>query len=270
MVAGRGMTWAVWLIAAAAIAAPARAGDRATIGPPGPDPAARRPEPDPEPAPEPRARTARRADPDPPPRPRPPASSWRSSRTGAATEDDRGEPPMPRATAPIRSARREPRAVPAGPPPADGLDGASRRFRDAMERSRQIDREVEQIRHQLNQERVASVRNYDAQGFLQASSRQVDGQKVFVLIGREGKPAAYLDIPPGIATEPLLSRRIGVRGSIRLDEGLGTRLIRVRDIEPLDEAGPAGVVDPISVVGPSPTPTSGSGSDWHRRIGPGK
>jgi hypothetical protein len=54
------------------------------------------------------------------------------------------------------------------------------------------------------------------------------------LIGREGRAVAYLDIPPGLDARPLLSKRVGVRGGVRYNESLGSRLIAVRDLEALD------------------------------------
>ncbi len=54
-------------------------------------------------------------------------------------------------------------------------------------------------------------------------------------IAEKGIPVAYLDIPPGIPTASLLTRKIGVRGSVRYVESLGSRLITVRDLDPLDD-----------------------------------
>ena len=117
----------------------------------------------------------------------------------------------------------------------DPIAEAARRFDASVARSRKLDHEVDQARIRLDRARVATVRGYDAKGHLQASSRKVDGQKVHVLIGPDGKPVAYLDLPPGIATAPLLTRRIGVRGEVRFEESLGTRLIKVRDLDALDK-----------------------------------
>ena len=78
------------------------------------------------------------------------------------------------------------------------------------------------------------ARAYDAVGFVQPSARKVDGHKVFTLIGRDGTAIAYLDIPPGLNPEPLVARRVGVRGQAHWSEDLGTRLITVRDMESLE------------------------------------
>ena len=62
----------------------------------------------------------------------------------------------------------------------------------------------------------------------------MDGHKVFTLIGPNGTAIAYLDIPPGLDPEPLLARRVGVRGQTHWSEDLGTRLITVRDMESIE------------------------------------
>ena len=64
----------------------------------------------------------------------------------------------------------------------------------------------------------------------------IDGQKVYVLIGRDGKAAAYLQIPPGLDVEDDVARRVGVRGDAHYSETLRSRVIWVRDLEALDEA----------------------------------
>lgn len=81
---------------------------------------------------------------------------------------------------------------------------------------------------------AASARDdgdYDASGLLQTSSKLVEGRRVYALIGDDGGVACYLSIPPGIPVEEMLSRRVGVRGSGRYDEGLRARVIRVSDLE---------------------------------------
>ena len=65
--------------------------------------------------------------------------------------------------------------------------------------------------------------------------RQVDGRRVYALIGPEGVPVAYLDIPAGLDARPVLAKRVGVRGSVSYDEHLGSRLIAVRDLEALEK-----------------------------------
>jgi hypothetical protein len=69
---------------------------------------------------------------------------------------------------------------------------------------------------------------------VQRSSKEHEGRRVYALIGPEGNPVAYLDIPPGLDARGVVARRAGVRGSVRYDEALGARLIAVRDLEPLE------------------------------------
>jgi hypothetical protein len=114
-------------------------------------------------------------------------------------------------------------------------ESAIRKFEAAIERSRRIDNEVARIQQKLARSRTQTERGYDARGLLQASSRKVDGQKVHALIGPEGVPIAYLSIPPGISTKSLLARKVGVRGDVHFNEGLGTRLITVKDLDPIDK-----------------------------------
>jgi hypothetical protein len=104
-----------------------------------------------------------------------------------------------------------------------------------LERSRRRDAEVALLRRRLAQLERPSDRPYDVEGLIQPSSRQVDGQRVFALIGPDGSTVAYLDIPPGLDVRPLVARRVGVRGTIRYNENLRARLIAVRDLEPLDD-----------------------------------
>jgi hypothetical protein len=77
-------------------------------------------------------------------------------------------------------------------------------------------------------------RLFDAVGFVQPSSRMIDGRKVYALIGREGSAVAYLDIPPGLDPEPLMAHRVGVRGRTRFNADLRTRVIAVSDLENLE------------------------------------
>ena len=74
---------------------------------------------------------------------------------------------------------------------------------------------------------------FDASGLLQLSARTVDGTKVFALFGDDGHVVCYLTFPPGLAVTPFLAKRVGVRGEGRFDEGLGARLIRVKDLDAL-------------------------------------
>jgi hypothetical protein len=119
--------------------------------------------------------------------------------------------------------------------PAGDANEAIRKFEEALQRSRRLDAEAARIKQKLADARTFTDRAYDAKGLLQASSRQHDGQRVHALIGPEGRPIAYLAIPPGIPAGRLLARKVGVRGDVHFDEALGNRLITVRDLDPLDK-----------------------------------
>jgi hypothetical protein len=103
-----------------------------------------------------------------------------------------------------------------------------------LERSRRRDATLALYQRRLADAQNPRVQPYDVQGLIQPSSRMVRGQKVFALIGGDGTTQAYLDIPPGIDVKGLLTRRVGVRGTVHYNEGLRARLISVRDLEPLD------------------------------------
>jgi hypothetical protein len=77
-------------------------------------------------------------------------------------------------------------------------------------------------------------RAFSAEGLVQPSSRMVEGRRLYSLIGTDGFTVAYLDVPPGLDIEPLMTRRIGVRGVSHYNEDLGARLITVRDVEPIE------------------------------------
>ena len=104
-----------------------------------------------------------------------------------------------------------------------------------LERSRRRDATLALFERRLADAESPQARPYDVQGLIQPSSRQVDGQKVYALIGGDGLTEAYLDIPPGIDVKSLLTRRVGVRGTVHYNAGLRARLISVRDLEPLDK-----------------------------------
>ncbi len=59
----------------------------------------------------------------------------------------------------------------------------------------------------------------------------VDGRRLYSLVGTDGQTVAYLDVPAGLDIEPLVTRRIGVRGVSHYNEDFGARLITVRDVE---------------------------------------
>ncbi len=110
---------------------------------------------------------------------------------------------------------------------------AAREFQEVLARSRRRDAQVAQLQQRLAAVDRQRTLNYRAIGLVQPSSRVVDGRKLFSLIGADGKTIAYLDIPPGLDVEALGTRRVGVRGAVHYNQDLGTRLITVRDLEPV-------------------------------------
>jgi hypothetical protein len=111
---------------------------------------------------------------------------------------------------------------------------AARTFQTVLERSQGRDREVAQVQQRLAAADRARARAYRAIGFVQPSSRTVEGRKLYALIGSNGSTLAYLEIPPGIDLDSLESQRVGVRGTAHYNQDLGTRLITVRDLEAIE------------------------------------
>jgi len=111
---------------------------------------------------------------------------------------------------------------------------AARTIQKILAQSRRRDHQVAEVQRRLAAAERLRSRAYDAVGFMQASSRMVDGRKLFALIGANGSTLAYLDVPPGLDVQPLLDRRVGIRGAAHYNEDLGTRLISIRDMEALE------------------------------------
>lgn len=111
---------------------------------------------------------------------------------------------------------------------------SARRIEAVLEKSRNRDRKLALYLRRLAMAEEPQKRPYDAKGMIQPSSRKVDGQKVFALIGPEGTAVAYLNIPAGLDPSRLTARNVGVRGSVRYNESLRAQLITVHDLEPLD------------------------------------
>ena len=111
---------------------------------------------------------------------------------------------------------------------------AARTIEGLLAESHRRDREVAEIGKRIAAAARTHARAYQAVGFIQPSAQKADGRKLYVLIGATGMTVAYLDIPPGLDPEPLVSQRVGVRGSPHYSEDLGTRLITVRALESLD------------------------------------
>lgn len=111
---------------------------------------------------------------------------------------------------------------------------AARRIIEIVSESHRRDQEVAKVERKMAASAQESQRLFDAVGFVQPSSRMINGRKVYALIGREGSAVAYLDIPPGLDPEPLMAHRVGVRGQTRFNADLRTRVIAVSDLESLE------------------------------------
>jgi hypothetical protein len=111
---------------------------------------------------------------------------------------------------------------------------AARTIETILARSRRRDAEVAEVHQRLAAAERAQTRAYSAIGFVQPSSRMVEGRKLYALIGSSGSTLAYLDLPPGLDLDPLMARRVGVRGTTHYNPDLGTRLITVRDLEAIE------------------------------------
>ncbi len=113
---------------------------------------------------------------------------------------------------------------------------SARKIEALLARSRKRDSEAALAQKRIDQAAVAAVTTFDAQGMLQRSSRQVDGQRVYALIGDDGTATAFLRMPPGIPADRWSSRQVGVRGHVGYDENLRARVIDVQEMEPLSPA----------------------------------
>jgi hypothetical protein len=110
---------------------------------------------------------------------------------------------------------------------------AAREFQEVLARSRSRDAEIAQLRRRLAAVDRYHSHSYHAIGYIQPSSRLLEGRKLHALIDPDGKTVAYLDIPPGLDVESLGAHRVDVRGAVHYNQELGTRLITVRDLEPV-------------------------------------
>lgn len=110
---------------------------------------------------------------------------------------------------------------------------AAREFQEILTRSRSRDDQVAWLEQRLAAvDRYRTV-TYHGIGFVQPSSRILDGRKLHVLVSRDGRTVAYLDLPPGLDVQSIGTQRVGVRGSVHFNQELGTRLITVREMEPV-------------------------------------
>ncbi len=111
---------------------------------------------------------------------------------------------------------------------------ASRSIERVIERGRRRDRELAALLRDEELGPRPTARPFLARGLVQPSSREINGERVYALIGDDGKTVAYLKIPPGLEVGPQMSKRVGVRGKLSYDEDLRARLIAVEDLIPLD------------------------------------
>jgi hypothetical protein len=116
----------------------------------------------------------------------------------------------------------------------DAIARSARSFRTVLESSRRRDQRAARAAKKLSDVDLPQNEPFALQGLLQPSSRQIEGRRVFALIGSQGAPIAYLDVPPGLDVHRMLAKQVGVHGSTRYSETLRARLITVRDLEPLE------------------------------------
>jgi hypothetical protein len=107
-------------------------------------------------------------------------------------------------------------------------------FESVLQRSRQRDGRVALVRRRLASVKQPVPASFDAEGVMQPSARTIGGEKALALIGPDGFAVAYLRVPPGLDTRPLLTRRVGVRGEVHYDDRLHARVIAVSDVEALE------------------------------------
>lgn len=109
---------------------------------------------------------------------------------------------------------------------------AARRVGAALRRSRELDGALPSEAPPVDA--VPQNVPYDKVGFLQESSRLVNGGKVYALIGPEGRASAYLRVPTGTLVRRYLGRNVGVRGDRRYDPDLHAEIITVTELGPVD------------------------------------
>jgi hypothetical protein len=107
-----------------------------------------------------------------------------------------------------------------------------------LAQSHKRDHEIVELRRRLRIQTSAAKRTrsktYQAVGFMQSSAQKYDGHKLYLLVGPNGETVAYLDIPPGLDPEPVIARKVGVRGVAHYSEELQSRLITVSDLRAVD------------------------------------
>jgi len=111
---------------------------------------------------------------------------------------------------------------------------AARTIQTILARSHRRDSQLAAAERRRSRPGRERPRAFSAEGLVKPSARMVEGRRLYSLIGTDGLMVAYLDVPPGLDIEPLLTRRVGVRGVSHYNEDLGARLITVRDVEPIE------------------------------------
>ena len=111
----------------------------------------------------------------------------------------------------------------------------ARTLRSLLEQSRRLDPVLKGTRALLHGPARSTARDFDARGLLQPSSKQVEGQHLFALIGPDGVTVAYIDVPPGLDADRLVGHQVGVRGKPRPRLDLSARLLEVQDLEDLQD-----------------------------------
>ena len=97
---------------------------------------------------------------------------------------------------------------------------AARTIQTILAESHRRDREVAAAEASNRRGGTIPSPRLSSRGFMQPSAQKVDGRKLYVLIGKNGSTVAYLDIPPGLDPDPLVARRVGVRGVPHYNEDL--------------------------------------------------
>ncbi len=110
-------------------------------------------------------------------------------------------------------------------------------FQSRLRASRARDQDLSQARKKLDDQTGGKRREYAAVGILQRSTETLEGSRLYVLIGQDGRFSAYVAIPPTLSISGLLGTRVGLVGEVHYRQELNLRMIEVRDID-LIERGP--------------------------------
>ncbi|MCY2935683.1 MAG: hypothetical protein NT172_16140 [Planctomycetota bacterium] len=153
-----------------------------------------------------------------------PLISWDFRSILASCETMQGRPMSPSQTARLHSLRDKAERQ-------DEIGRSSRQFWESMRRSRSHDPN----RMKSDDLKLATSRNrFDISGLMLPSTRDVDGQLLYNLIGDTGATIAYLKMPPAAPIEKWVGKRVGIRGRVRYHEDLRARLVSVQDVELLE------------------------------------